>query len=401
MALFPNTSENNKGMYDGLVGKTHTNLIVSDGNAPAERMVVSKENKAEPFIYEYGPEGNQTVVLAKGKLVEAVGTEFDKERGHKYTSVRQAEEDSDCVLGVNHHNVQEQRRDRMEGNKPVIYTRSFIEVPMFEANDIGVASATAEAMRFGAAYGETDKIKPGDYVVAGKAGNFKLFEKGTHDFTQIVGQVWAVNKELAPEGFLKYYTQLENTELEAYLKQISAPPAGGKGDYPYGAPYSNKGWKPKFEKDKFGLGTQDKGIPFLTDGFFSSLKRLNVMLDSADNVENTVANENGKVAGKDFESTATEELDAILFVKLKHKINPRNMDDVKVTYKDGANTVTAKNRDVHIDLKNNTVVVYFTKAGTFKDVTVDIECSVNPTAGVPTEWDYQGSVGALRILLQK
>lgn len=400
MALFPNTSENNKGMYDGLVGKTHTNLVVSDGNAPAERVVVSKENKAKPFIYEYGPEGNQTVLLAKGKILEAVGTEFDKERGHAYTSVRQAEEDSATVLGVNHHNVYEQRRDRMEGNQPTIITRNFIEVPFFEADDAEVAAATAEAMRFGAGYGQKDKIKPGAYVVTGKAGNFKLYEKGTHDISQIVGQVWAVNKELAPEGFLKYYTQLENTELEEYLKQISAPPAGGKGDYPYGAPYSNKSWKPKFEKDKFGLGTQDTGIPFLTDGFFSSLKRLSITLDQTENVEAAVANEVGKVATKNFESSATPQESAMLFVKLKHKINPRAIDNVKVTYtKDGSKTMSTK--DVHIDLVNNTVVLYFDEKGTYEDVTIDIECQVNPTAGVPTEWDYQGSVGALRILLQK
>ena len=398
MALFPNPHD--AVLYNGAVGKTHTNLVVSEGAAPAERYVVSNTNTFEPFIYEFGPEGNQTVLIPKGKIVEAVGEEMDREFGHTSTAIRVASENSERAIGVNHHNVYDQRRDSMEGNRPVVITRSYIEVPLFEHAVVATAATTAKAMKFGAAYGVPAGLKAGDFVVSGVDGNFKKFDSATHKFHQVIGQVHNVNRELPPSGLLQYYTGLKNTALEQYMKQISTTPAvPGDAGYPYGAPYTVGAWKPEFLK-ALGYGTLT-GIPFLTDGFFSSLKRLNVMLDSADNVENTVANENGKVAGKDFESTATEELDAILFVKLKHKINPRNMDDVKVTYKDGANTVTAKNRDVHIDLKNNTVVVYFTKAGTFKDVTVDIECSVNPTAGVPTEWDYQGSVGALRILLQK
>ena len=44
MALFSNTN------YSGNIGKTHTNLLVSEGNAPAEQFLVSKTNTAKPFI---------------------------------------------------------------------------------------------------------------------------------------------------------------------------------------------------------------------------------------------------------------------------------------------------------------------------------------------------------------
>ena len=59
MALFPNPHD--AVLYNGAVGKTHTNLVVSEGAAPAERYIVSSTNAFEPFIYEFGPEGNQTV----------------------------------------------------------------------------------------------------------------------------------------------------------------------------------------------------------------------------------------------------------------------------------------------------------------------------------------------------
>ncbi|MEK1829076.1 hypothetical protein AAAC51_07955 [Priestia megaterium] len=62
MAQFPNLDRNLTHR-----GKTHTNLVISEGMAPAEEMIISRTNGAKSFIYEYGPEGNQTVVLAKVK----------------------------------------------------------------------------------------------------------------------------------------------------------------------------------------------------------------------------------------------------------------------------------------------------------------------------------------------
>ena len=124
MALHPNS---NDMLYSGAIGKTHTGLVVSEGAAPAEQFTVSKTNTAKPFAYEYGPEGNQNVVIAKGKIVEAVGEERNPETGFMETAIKVAEPDSIKAIGVNHHNVYEQRRGRMEGNRPTVLTRSYIE----------------------------------------------------------------------------------------------------------------------------------------------------------------------------------------------------------------------------------------------------------------------------------
>lgn len=396
MAIYPNPAQNTA--YTGVVGKTHTNLVVSEDRAPAEVFTVSKTNKAEPFIYEYGPEGNQTVLIAKGKIVEAVGEEVNRATRNLETAIRVAEEDSVTAIGVNHHNVYEQRRDAMEGNRATVIPRSYIEVPLFEHADADTAATTAAAMRFGAAYGTTGDLKSGDLVVAGKAGNFKKFVQGTHDERHIIGKVWSVNRQLPPAGLLNYYNGLvTNAEMEAYLQSVSNTPVSGDGEYPLGAPYQVGSWRKDFLKS---LGANaNTGIPFLTDGYFSSLEHITVQLDDTENVENVVGSKSTTITGKDV-TVADDVIDASVFVKLKHKIAKRELDKIKVTYTANEEQVEMPKRDVHVDLKNNTIVLYLDGGVTATNVNIQVTASVNPIAGIPTEWDYPGSVGAVRILLR-
>lgn len=390
MALYPNNQE--IAQYDGAIGKTHTNLVVSEGAAPAERFIVSKTNDATPFIYEYGPEGNQTVLIAKGKIVEAVGEEMDREFRHKSTAIKVAKEDSESAIGVNHHNVYEQRRGAMEGNRPTVITRSYIEVPLFEHGTVGTAAASAKAMHFGAAYGVTDGLKSGDFVVSGIDGNFKKYVKGSHDFTQVIGQVLNVERELPPAGLLQYYTGLKNTELDTYLNQISATAPAGDAGHPYGAPYSVGAWKPAFLK---GIAGGDlKGIPFLTDGYFSARKMIEAKISSTSDIESVTFGEGASVSG-DVVTVKSAVTDAAVYIKMKHKIDPRDLNNVTVTTTEG----TIPSRDVHVDAKNNTIVVYLDGGVTASDFSIKVASVVNPKAGIPTEWDYSGSVGAARILL--
>lgn len=394
MALFPNPQK--VPAYDGAIGKSHTNLVVSEGAAPAEQFIVSKTNTATPFIYEYGPEGNQTVLIAKGKIVEADGEEVNRATGYKETAIKVAEENTKRAIGVLHHNVYEQRRDAMEGNRPVVITRSYIEVPLFEHETVETAATSAKAMHFGAAYGVTNELKSGDFVVAGKDGNFKRAPENLTDFRQVVGQVLNVNRSMPPAGLLSYYTGLKSTELEDYLKSISAVPASGSGEYPYGAPYTVGAWKKDFLK-ALG-GASNTGIPFLTDGYFSSLETIDVKLSETEKVETAVVSKGATITGDNVTVDNTV-VDASVFVKLKHKIDPRSINEVKVSYTDGADTVAVPARDVKVDVTNNTVVVFLDGGVTATDLTINLTASVNPVAGIPTEWDYQGSVGAARILL--
>lgn len=402
MALFPNVNKSN--IYDGNVGKSHTGLVVSEGNAPSEKFIVSKDNDFEPFLYEFGPEGNQMVVIPKGKIVEAKDVEYDRETGYTATAIQVAEEESERVLGLNQHNIYDSARGEMTGGGATVITRNYVEVPLFEHADENVAKQYAAAMKFGAAYASTaEKINPGDYVVTGANGNFKKYKKDTHTPEMIVGQVWGATRELPPMGFLQYYMDISNKDFDDYIKQISNPASPGGAGYPYGAPYTVGGWKEEFVKS---LGQKGTGIPFLTDGFFRAQERLSVTLKKdEEHVEAVHVNEVTTLDSEKGSLTVTADKDneGFVYVKLKHKLNPRKLDGIEVTYTEtdgGQDLKKVPVRDIKAIVENNTVAIYLPE-GEYFDVKVSVDAVVNPIAGIPTEWDYAGSTGAVRILLQK
>lgn len=407
MALFPNVESD----YT-FGGKSHINLVVSEGVAPAEKWIVAKDNGFEPFIYQFGPEGNQTVVLPKGKIVELGAPEHDHETGRNVSTIKMAEEGSQKAVGVLHHSVYETRRGRFSGNNqpnPVVLTRQYIEVPLFEHGTESVAQEFAKAMHFGAAYGTTDnQIQPGDFVKVGKDGNFVKMDLETDNAFQIVGQVLAAERDLPPAGFLQYYMGMEIPELEAFLKaQGHAPSPGSNGKdagaFPQGYPYSPGSWKADFEK--LINPKVDGGIPFLTDGYFKAKQNLtgikiSDLYDAETNNDGHI--EMVRVAG-DVEVTGENIVVAegsknnAAFIKLRHAVDKAEENPVVV--KVGGKEVSGK--DVHVDLSQNVVVVYLEEGQTYADVTIDAKLIVDPVAGVPTEWDHAGSVGAVRILLQR
>lgn len=388
MALYP------KQTYEGNIGKTHTNLVVSEGNAPSETFVVSRSNSetADPFYYEYGPEGNQLVKIAKGKIVEAVGEELNRKTRYTEPAIRVAEEGSLRAIGVNQHNVLEDSLSARGGdfNRPTVLTRQYIEVPLFEAESIEVASASAAAMHFGAAYATTNGIKSGDFVGVGANGNFKVLGDTIDDPRQIIGQVLNVNRNMPPAGLLQYYTGLTSgDEIERYL-QANAPTGT---IHPYGSTYTVGSWRADFLK-QLGYGNLT-GIPFLTDGYFSAIETVTAGIDDEETVEAAAGSDSVTVDGANVTVDDTD-VDGTLFIKLKHKLDRRSKENVVV--KAGSDEIAQA--DIHVDYVNNTIVVYLDE-GTYNDITVTADLVVNPTAGIPTEWDYKGSVGAARILLQR
>jgi hypothetical protein len=431
MPLFPGVTGN---MY--FKGKTHTGLVVSEGNAPAEELLVSK-NEGVKFQYAYGPEGNQNVVIAKGKVVEMAGTEHDYETGYMKQTIKQATAGSSHAIGVNHHNVYERKRDRFSGNAPTVITRNLIEVPLFEHATLNTAQGFADAMKFGAAYGVTGDLKHGDYVKVGNNGNFVKLDTANDSPFQAVGQVWGVEKEIPPAGLLQYFMDLKIEDLESFMKNASyAPspgtngkaepqypgqwnaPKGQKGDagaYPFGYPWDLHNWKPDFEK--LLNPVINRGIPFLTDGYFKAKQvvtgiALDDIYDAATNndghiesvvfsggvtfVDGTGADTVDNAVGKGVKIAADTRNNA-LFIKLHHPID--RVEEKPVTVKIGGTEVKAA--DLHIDWTNNMIVVYLDAGVTANPITVDAKLIVDPVAGIPTEWDYAGSVGAVRILLQK
>lgn len=421
MAQFPNLNRELS-----FRGKTHTGLVVSEGAAPAEELIISRTNSVLPWTYEYGPEGNQSVVLAKGKVVEVVGAEYDADTGFHKTGVKQATDGAQKVLGVNFHNVYARRRDGMHSHltRPVVITRNYVELPLFELEGAGTlanAQTLANAMYFGAAVSSKDAnagadyLQHGDYVVSDAYGNVRKYVKGTHEPTAIFGQVWAKETELPPAGFLQYYTDLVNPEMEEYLKLISRMPSpglpadGSAAAFPYGAPYTIKGWKPEFEK--LLMGAKMAGIPFLTDGFFRAQEIIDKPVAAGTAGTMTLSPEIEAVRvgdGATWDVTNNRVTvdpntrTGVVFIKLKHKIDQTKLANVKVSI----NGVDVNANDLIVDIVNNTLVVYLPENDTANPVQhntfrVYVPSVVDPIAGIPTGWDFKGSTGAVRILLQK
>ena len=164
-----------------------------------------------------------------------------------------------------------------------------------------------------------------------------------------------------------------------------------------GAPYSVGAWKKDF-LTSLGLA-QNTGIPFLTDGYFSALETLTTKIDDTANVEAVSGSKSVTVEGANVTVDDTE-TDGAVYIKLKHKLDARNLDSVVVKYtNEEVEEVTVNGRDVHVDVNNNTIIVYLDANTTATAFEVTADMVVNPTAGIPTEWDYKGSVGAARILL--
>lgn len=442
MPLFPNVSGD--AIFNG---KSHTGLVVSEGAAPAEKLIVAKSETVK-FNYMYGPKGNQNVVIAKGKAVDLGVPEWDSVTERNWPTIKTAASASKNVVGVNHHNLYEVKRDRFSGNQATVITRSYIEVPLFEHASAVTAQGYADAMYYGAAYGTTGDLKPGDYVKVGANGNFVKLDTATDSPFSIVGQVWGVERELPPAGFLQYYLDMNINEIDEFFKNASYAPSPGKngpitpngsndvGAYPLGYPWGLHKWKGDFEK--MLNPTINKGIPFLTDGYFKAKKEIaNVALND---IYDATTNNDGLVESVVFSGgvtfghanattpttfdasvgnavdkgvkTAADTRNNALFIKLRGQLDPGETDRVTVKYVDNTGTEkTFSANDIHLDYNpfdrsftqgtNNTIVVYLEPNTIYREIKFDAKLIVDPVAGVPTEWDHFGSVGAVRILLQR
>lgn len=405
-------------------GKTHTNLVVSEGNAPAHEFTVSRSENVK-FSYEFGPEGNQNVVIAKGKAVQADGTEYHRPTNSQRTALKTAEQGTTRAIGINHHNLYERKRGRQSGGNqgnPTIIPRSLIELPLFEHDELSTAQGYAAAMQYGSVYSENaEQIREGDFVKVGSDGNITKLDTANDNAFQAIGQVWGAERELPPKGFLQYFLDIDNAQLEEFLKQASYPPSpgapsdGSAGAYPMGQPYSPDSWKAMY--NDLVNPKVNRGIPFLTDGYFRSKQQvsdiaIDDIYDATDNndghIENVTTSGDTTISGSTV-TTSQEGRNHALFVKLRHDIDRGEADPIAVKYETNEGTAetpdmvthTMSQQDQHVDFTNNTVVIYLEPNDELQNLTIDAKLQVDPVAGIPTEWDYAGSVGAVQILLNR
>ena len=413
MALFPEVNNYYKG-------RTHTSLVVSEGMAPAEKYIPASTETVK-FQYAFGPEGNQGVVIPKGKVVAAAGLEWDYETEHNVPAIKIANGLTDEVLGVNHHNVYERRRDRFSGNQPTVITREYIEVPLFGDKDF------AKNIQFGAAWvSASDGLDAanklfGKKVAVDENGNFTLAD-GT--YTKVIGQVYGVETDVPPAGYLQYFMEMDDARWTEFVRQMSYAPSPGRtkdadwndiGTYPFGTGYL---------KNKNDLIKNfQAGIPFLTDGYFKARTAKTYLSTTADLLDVKTAGHVSLAAGL-LETTGIDLAGSALFVKLPHKLAMDNFDPATTNLAELANgpitssvvvrlvdpsaieePIQITPRDYHLDYTNNMVVIYLDRqdAAAIDGRAVEINAVVleNQIPGIPTGWDFKGAYGAVRILLQK
>lgn len=263
------------------MGRTNLNLVVSEGNAPAEPFIASAAESVK-FTHAFGPEGNNNVVIPRGKIVSSAGLEYDVQT-EKYRPTLKIATEGEFVLGVSMDNAYEAKLDKLASNEVTLITRNYIRVPLFANATDSLAQGYAAAIKYGAAWvGETDPgALMGKYLVSDAYGNFRPYVDNTDDPMTIVGQCLAVEKDMPPAGFLQYFIETmggdnEFTKLIADTAKNFPSPGRTKGTaldptknlnidtFPYGS----------YIKDKAALSyilrNFRAGIPFLTDGYFKA-----------------------------------------------------------------------------------------------------------------------------------
>jgi hypothetical protein len=287
MPVFPEASLYYKG-------RTNTQLVVSEGNAPAEKYLASEAtNMTVQFQYEFGPENNNGVVIPKGKVLAFAGVEYDVETEKYVPRVKIATGAVDeLLMGVNHHNVYQRRRDRFSGSEPTVLTREYIRVPLFTGTDLDAAKAAASAIKFGAmaASANTQSAKAalyGKYVTTDANGNFVVTDTPT--VANVVGQVYGIETDIPPAGFLQYFMEMNEADYNQFIKATQIVPSPGRTTdkagtldiqtFPVGTGYF------KTSADlAMALKSFRAGIPFLTDGYFKARTNKTYELGDATNV---------------------------------------------------------------------------------------------------------------------
>lgn len=380
MALFPQVNVQNGGLDD----RTHTNLVRSEGNAPAEYWIVDPDL---PGLFEYRFGGFGMVVIPKGKIVAVSDPKYDWQTD-KITTCLTIANGVNMPIGVAQYNIFEKKRDRFDGNFPSVITREYIEVPFI------VGDESAAAMKWGCATADTATgLKPGDYVKPNAAGQFVKWTEGTDNFSQLVGQVYAMDTDLPPLGWLAYFMNVEvmQNELNDGIINASYPPAT-KGGYPGSANFA------ALVKQLFDANNPT-GIKYLTDGYFRSKTTYGGDTPEIITAHTSVVASSAGVninAGTGALTVPAdgEELQLVL------KANAPIAADETIRIYFGDDVVT-EGRKYHIDHRLNQITLYLDENDNNKVVKITYTQIVDQIPGIPTEWDYKGSVGAARILLMK
>lgn len=388
--------------------RTNTKLQAGTHDAPGEKFLIDPRL---PRLFRYHFGGDGWVVIPKGRVVAPAtnggpdddGRFYDFDADVKYNALTLANGGVDVTeigkdgeeyvrkankpIGVAYANLYEEYIDGFNGMQPTVENEIYIELPYIPNKE------DAYEIGWGAVYDRdvTRPIQAGDYVMPDEYGYIIKadFDKVREDIEnaetleelkaalaeesrlreQVIGQVWAVETNLPPQGWLKWVMWSEEdsagdewrTRSGATHADIGAQ--DGFPGYPYERSYRNI--------DKRSGKYFPQGIPGLTNG-------ANIEVPFEDEVIGHI--QPGQKGRHDFFLLHTPAVEGSLELRVGDEVIKPD----------------------HFDPESGRVVLHYdnTEGTTPVEVKATYK-AVGQIPGVPTGWDFKGSIGAVRILLQK
>jgi len=413
MALFRGYSNPIRDQKDQYF-RSNTKLQAGTHDSPGEKFLVDPRLK-RLFRYHFGGDG--WVVIPKGRVVapatddggifrNGMIKDFDTNQWTPVLTLANGGKDvaevgkdgksytrkANKPIGVAYGNLYEQFVDGFNGMQPTVENEIYIELPYIPKKE------DAEEIEWGSFYDvdPSRPAKPGDYVMSDENGRVIVadFDKVRQNIAnattldelkealaelsrlseQTIGQIWAIETPIkdgvAPQGWLQWvmWSQEDMRQDDARINNSGFRPEdiGAQDGFP-GYPYEKTYMNMDIATGKY----QPKGIPGLTNG-------ANIELTYTDEVIGMV--QPGQSGRHDF--------------RLKHLPAVEGSVEIKV----GGTVVTPDYVNAELGL---VVVTVDNTSGTSPVAVTATYKATGQLPGIPTGWDFKGSIGAVRILLQK
>jgi hypothetical protein len=317
-------------------------------------------------------------------------------------------------IGIAFKNCYRRLNDRFKGNYPTVTRKSYISLPYFGSN-----TTLATSMKWGACYdGANGTINMGDYVESDANGKVIKWDGTT--LNQRIGQVLMIDRSIPVQGWLQWVMwewmsrdaetmgQQEmfnpydvNAPLEVPDSALGDTTTGTVGTTTSGRPdlTAQQGQYPAFYAfndlvTRFPEQLWDAmGIPGLTDGARMAA------VDFTENVGNGTQNAYNSTTG-------------VNVITLSHKRvakdaqgatnpTPDHPFPTKMLVYNNANTTTPLVELVDYRVDRYRGIVYVLTAGQTgtETYTVTYTSLENQVVGVPSNIDFKGAVGAIRIFV--
>lgn len=437
MPLYFPTNRGASGPFERVGERANTGLIHGNHDTPNTQFILDPELPVL-FNYPYGGPGQQNVVVPKGIALALTGErrkDFDTGRMLPVVTIADGEDPTHRPIGLAPYNLIRGEKDRLEGNKPVVINDKYVELPYIPDE------ADAALCHWGAVVGAG--IKPGDWLKPatgankGKLTKWNRYRKVRETFTLegdsvvvktkfpvraegeirivqgptgataqyesvielrlgggvsgnvtveyeslisdpvdlMLAQVWEAELDQEPWGWLKWVMWDERAMMEDYHPKFGEPAEDGSG-YPFNPDYKKGVWNTPGYLSQYT--TNPTGVPGLLDGGKRSYVSFTIQQDV----------------------NAAEGQDMVIRQFTQEYILGK---EVKVEILVGDRYVLYDPEKVVFDPDARSVTITFDKelAERVKQGKVTGRIWYNTFYGTPTGWDLVGSVGALRLLLQR